>query len=521
MNDPLSIRGIGGMDEIGGSCLVFSCAGDRVLIDFGIRPGTGSSPLYPEYRDTLSPGRTLFLTHGHLDHSGGFSLFREIYPECCISGSRETACLTAARGDSRKVEILKPWETVIADGFSLTPFPVPHSVPGAFGYIITHSGRTVVCSGDFNTRKMCDESRMVWERVKECSGGKIDLFLCDGTGLRNTVPGPTEDEVAGNLKQIFKNEFGDIYATCFSSNWERIASLCAAAEETGRHVFLSGTSMEKSVAAASASGYKNLTGTAIPIFRGQKERKLVIAAGSQGESVSAFFRLSGEGTPLGSEDAVVFSASPVPGNELPVRHLLDRFSRITERIYAPPLDSIHAGGHASRPEIAFVLGILKPEAWLPVHCDPNAAASAFRKDLPGEVPFRLARGCEIVVDSGIRLEKSGRPSNRFTQAAPAEEKQRLFEEGFVHLIISRTGSEIGSAVLHTRGFVRQKSAAAFLEEVKLQAEGCAQEGILEGIFGSGALAARVRGEIADYIFSASGRTPEILVTFVDCSRGKG
>ena len=521
MADSLRLRFLGGADEIGGSCLIVEHGQERLLFDYGIRIGAGANPYYPELRLEAADNQFLFLTHGHLDHTGGYTLYRELFPDSRIAGSAETAALIAARGDSRTIEILQPWEPIHTSSFEIIPFPVEHSVPGAMGYIIRHNKTTLVLSGDFCTRRCSTQSQSVWSRVADVTCGSIDLFLCDGTGLLRQKAGSTEEDVARSLQKIFEKETGDIYATCFSSNWMRIHNLCKAALQTGRAVYFSGKSMKKSVSAASSCGFGVLAGIQPTSYKNQAGKKLIIAAGSQGEAGSAFYRLSTPGSLITQNDAVVYSATPVPGNELAVKLLLDRFARFTDTIYTPPLDDIHAGGHPSREEVAFVLDILQPIAWLPVHTFPHYAVSTFRGDLPQPFPIPLQRDSVLLLENGVQIEDNGTPSQRCIASASNEEKQRLYDDGFVHITVLRHGQELGKAYLTSRGFVRRRDSGSLLEELTLQSEGCAQEALSDGLLDSSGLSLRVKQELGEYIFKKTGKRPEIIVTFLDCSYLKG
>ena len=66
-------------------------------------------------------------------------------------------------------------------------------------------------------------------------------------------------------------------------------------------------------------------------------------------------------------DTVVISATPIPGNELPVSRTIDNLLRQGARVLHNRIATVHVHGHASREELKLMLSLVKPRYFVPVH----------------------------------------------------------------------------------------------------------------------------------------------------------
>ena len=98
----------------------------------------------------------------------------------------------------------------------------------------------------------------------------------------------------------------------------------------------------------------------------------MISTGSQGEPLSALRRMANNDhrdVELHSGDTVVFSATPIPGNERAVNETIDRIYEIGATVVTAADAPIHASGHGWQEELKLMLNLTKPRYVLPVHGD--------------------------------------------------------------------------------------------------------------------------------------------------------
>jgi len=115
---------------------------------------------------------------------------------------------------------------------------------------------------------------------------------------------------------------GRIVVTCFASNIHRVQQVVDAAAAHGRKVALVGRSMRKNTNIGRNLALIDIPeGMVIPLREIEDfpdHKVVVIATGSQGEPLSALRRMAHGEHPnveLREGDTVMFSATPIPGNE--------------------------------------------------------------------------------------------------------------------------------------------------------------------------------------------------------------
>ena len=102
------------------------------------------------------------------------------------------------------------------------------------------------------------------------------------------------------------------------------------------------------------------------------DRVVIISTGSQGEPLSALRRMAYRDhnqVELREGDTVVFSATPIPGNERAVNETIDRLYQIGCEVITPREENIHASGHGYQEEIKLMLNLTRPRYVMPVHGD--------------------------------------------------------------------------------------------------------------------------------------------------------
>jgi ribonuclease J len=102
------------------------------------------------------------------------------------------------------------------------------------------------------------------------------------------------------------------------------------------------------------------------------ERVVIISTGSQGEPLSALRRMAYHDhrqVELRHGDTVVFSATPIPGNERAVNETIDRLYHIGCDVVTPRDAPVHASGHGYAEEVKLMLNLLKPRYVMPFHGD--------------------------------------------------------------------------------------------------------------------------------------------------------
>src|SRR6266545_4173833 len=367
---PLRILPLGGLGEIGKNMTVLEHDGRIVIVDTGLMFPTsdmlGIDLVLPDFtylRDRAADIDAIVLTHGHEDHVGALPyVLREI-------------------------------------GMS-------HSIPDSRAVAVRTPLGTVVVTGDYKfDQTPVDGNPADVSRLAELGRDGV-LCLCgDSTNADRPGIAPSESSVGPALLETFSRCRGRIIVTCFASNVHRVQQVVDAAAQLDRKVALVGRSMRKNFNIAANLGIASAPDGMLiqpkEISDYPDERVVAISTGSQGEPLSALRRMAHADHPdieLHSGDTVIFSATPVPGNERSVSETIDRIFQIGASVVTAADAPIHASGHGLREELKLMLNLTKPRFVLPAHGDHKRLhLHAQLAEAVGIEPERIFKGRNGVV----------------------------------------------------------------------------------------------------------------------------
>jgi ribonuclease J len=387
----LRVLPLGGLGEIGKNMTVIEYDGRIVIVDTGLMFPTaemhGIDLVLPDFsflRDRADDIEAIVLTHGHEDHVGALPyVLREIGMPPKIFGGLLTIGMVRSKldehklGDKAPLQELPAGEKAKVGPFELELVHLAHSIPDMRGVLITTELGSMLMTGDYKFDQTPVDGRPAdISRLAEIGRDGLLLLCGDSTNADRPGVAPSESSVGPALLQQFTNCEGRIIVTSFASNIHRVQQVIDAAVALDRKVALVGRSMRKNFNIASNLGMTRAPqGTFIQpreIENFPDERIVVVSTGSQGEPLSALRRMANNDhrdVQLRKGDTVVFSASPVPGNERSVNDTIDRIYEIGAKVITAQDAPIHASGHGYREEIKLMLNLTKPRYVMPVHGD--------------------------------------------------------------------------------------------------------------------------------------------------------
>jgi ribonuclease J len=364
-----------------------------VLVDVGLRFPTaemmGIDLVLPDFaylRGRVSDIEAIVVTHGHEDHLGCLPfLLRElgVHDAPPVYGGPLTMAMARSKLDEHKlardvvVEDVKDGEIIEAGPFDVELIHMTHSIPDASAVAIKTELGTVLITGDYKfDQTPVDGKPADVSRLAEL--GRDGLLLLCGDSTNADRPGfaPSEKVAGPNLLDVFSRAQGRIVVTSFASNIHRVQQVVDAAAALGRKVCLVGRSMRKNTNIGRSLGHiKMPEGIVIgprEMTNYPDEKLVIISTGSQGEPLSALRRMAHRDHPqveLHAGDTIVFSATPIPGNERAVNETIDRLYHIGCDVITTRDAPIHASGHGYQEEIKLMLNLTKPRYVMPFHGD--------------------------------------------------------------------------------------------------------------------------------------------------------
>ncbi|HEY6730185.1 MAG TPA: ribonuclease J [Solirubrobacterales bacterium] len=391
MPSKLRVLPLGGLGEIGKNMTVIEYDGRIVVVDTGLMFPTaemhGIDLVLPDFsylRDRADDIEAIVLTHGHEDHVGALPyVLREIGTPPVVYGGLLTIGMVRSKldehklGESTPLQELPPGEKVKRGPFEIELIHLAHSIPDMRGVLLKTEVGSVLMTGDYKFDQTPVDGRPAdVSRLAELGKEGLTLLCGDSTNADRPGVAPSESAVGPALLQQFSRCKGRIIVTSFASNIHRVQQVIDAADRLDRKVALVGRSMRKNFNIASNLGLaKAPDGIFIQpreIEDFPDEKVVVISTGSQGEPLSALRRMANNDhrdVRLHSGDTVVFSATPVPGNERAVNETIDRIYEIGATVITAKDAPIHASGHGWQEELKLMLNLTQPKYVLPVHGD--------------------------------------------------------------------------------------------------------------------------------------------------------
>ena len=546
MAEKLRVIPLGGLGEIGKNMMALEYNDDIIVVDCGVQfPEEGMlgvDLIIPDVSYLVERAdrvRGILITHGHEDHIGALpfilpQLPTEVFAPRLAHGmiSAKLKERRASRGfTSTPIDPGVPYQ--FGQHFAARWFRVCHSIPDAMGIAISTPLGTVIHTGDFKIDHTPVDGRTIdLTALARYGDDGVLLLLSDSTYAE--VPGytPSEQVVGEALDRAIGEAPGRVLVATFASLVSRVQQVVDAAERHGRKVSIVGRSMVDTVNVASDLGYLRLPpGILLPMHATRNlppEQVVLLTTGSQGEPTSALVRIANEGhrdVKIMPGDTVVISATPIPGNELPVSRTIDNLLRQGARVLYDRIATVHVHGHASQEELKLVLSLVKPRYFVPVHGEYrhlNAHAQiAWDMGVGEDGIFVLEDGdvLELSRDGAETVERINTGpiyldgiSRRDTQSPVLSQRRSLSKDGVVVVVVTiAQGSRAPTAQPLTvaSGFMEEGETGQLFQELgdhlvtELSANGGPPPNNEE-------LKRKVRETARSFIANATRRSPMII-----------
>ncbi len=551
-NSKLRVLPLGGLGEIGKNMTVVEYDGRIVVVDTGLMFPTaemlGIDLVLPDFsylRDRADDIEAIVLTHGHEDHVGALPyVLREIGLPPVIYGGLLTIGMVRSKLDEHKLkdaplEELPAGEKVKLGPFELELVHLSHSIPDARGVLLTTELGTMLMTGDYKFDQTPVDGRPA-DITRLAELGRDGLLLLCGDSTNADRPGiaPSESSVGPALLETFAGCKGRVIVTSFASNIHRVQQVIDAAIKLDRRVALVGRSMRKNFNIASNLGIAEApSGLFIQpreIESFPDDKIVVISTGSQGEPLSALRRMANNDhrdVELHSGDTVVFSATPVPGNERAVNETIDRIYEIGASVVTAKDAPIHASGHGWQEELKLMLNLTKPRYVMPIHGDHQRlrlhAELAHSVGIDPECVFQGRNGLPLELDAnGARFGEDVHAGVIFVDGVNVGEpddvalrdRREISADG-IFIVVATISSDDGSVVADPevifRGVSFAAEADALVDELGDVVEDSLEEAAEAGRRELHLIQEDLHDAIAGLVYEKLRRRPMILPVVVE------
>ncbi|WP_297392979.1 ribonuclease J [uncultured Peptoniphilus sp.] len=536
---------LGGLHEIGKNLTVVEYRDDIIIIDCGMT--------FPEDEmlgiDVVIPDVTylennkhkikgLVLTHGHEDHIGAIpyvlrKLDLDIYGTGLTIGLLENK-LKEHRLSKDKLHVVNAGDVVKLGKMEVEWINVNHSIPDSCALAIKTPLGYVYHSGDFKVDFTPISGKPInLTRIAEIGEKGVIAMIGESTNVLRPGYTMSESKVGETFNRLFQNlQDNRIIIATFASNVHRVQQIINSAEKYGRKVVLSGRSMVNVTETARRLGqFRVKKDTFVDIRDMDKyddSEIVLITTGSQGEPMSALTRIAyGEHRKiqLTPNDAIILSATPIPGNENAVTKVINRLLERGAKVIYETLSEIHVSGHACQEELKLILSLVKPKYFIPAHGEVRHlmkhAKIATQMGMSEENIFIMENGnCLEISQKDAKIVGDVPSGNILVDGLGVgdvgnivlRDRRHLSEDGLIIVVITITkeGKVVSGPDIISRGFVYVRESEDLIEDAKNVVRKILKEDSRDNLKDWNGLKSDIRDNLRSYIFKNTKRNPMIL-----------
>lgn len=549
----LKFYSLGGLDEIGKNMYVYEYEDSILVVDSGLAFPDDEMPgidlVIPDISYLLKNREKvvgIIITHGHEDHIGALPyVLKEL--NVPVYGTNLTIglikCKLAEHGslNQYKLNTVKAGNKLGLGNFLVEVIHSNHSIADSVMFAIHTPVGTVIHTGDFKIDCTPIDGTMIdLAKLGELGKKGVLALVSDSTNAERQGYTMSERSVGAKFDEIFSSATDRrIIVATFASNIHRVQQVINSAVKYGRKVAVSGRSMENILDVASELGYMKIPkGTIIKLDEVKKfppNRVVVCTTGSQGEPMAGLSRMAmndHKTIEITSNDLVVISASPIPGNEKMISKVVDELFKKGAEVIYNALDDIHVSGHAKAEELKIIIGITKPKFFIPVHGEHRHLMLhkhlAELMGVPPENGFIMGVGQVFETDGETAKINGSVPSGKVlidglgvgdVGNIVLRDRKHLAQDGLIVIIVSMdsvTGEVVSDPDIISRGFVYMRESEDLISEIRERTldaiEDCRYESSQKDW---GALKVAIRSHLNTYLYQKTKRSPMLLPVIVE------
>ena len=535
---------LGGLEQIGMNITAIEYDDSIVVVDCGLsfpeEEMLGIDLIIPDVtylKENIDKVKAFVITHGHEDHIGAIPyVLKEvnvpIYATRLTMGLIESKLKEHNMLREVKRKVVRYGQSVTLGDFRVEFIRTNHSIADAAALAIFSPAGILVHTGDFKVDYTPVNGEPIdLQRFAELGKKGVLALMCDSTNALRPGFTMSERTVGSTFDKIFNdNKNSRIIIATFASNVDRVQQIINAAVAYGRKVCVEGRSMVNIIDVAEDLGYLHIPDGTLIETEAMKnytpEQIVLITTGSQGESMAALSRMAAKlhrKVSIQPGDCVVFSSTPIPGNEKSVARVINELGMKGAKVI---FQDTHVSGHACQEEIKLVYSLLKPKYAIPVHGEYRHLIAQ------KEVAMSLGYDKEdvIIAKSGdvIELsdEKAAIVGKVHTGAILVDglgvgdvgnivlrDRQNLAENGIIIVVLTLekyTGQLVAGPDIVTRGFVYVREAEELLDEARAIVTDSVLRCLDKNITDWSKIKNIIKDDLSEYLWKKMKRNPVIL-----------
>ena len=535
---------LGGLEQIGMNITAIEYDDSIVVVDCGLsfpeEEMLGIDLIIPDVtylKDNIDKVKAFVITHGHEDHVGAIPyVLKEvnvpIYATRLTMGLIESKLKEHNMLREVKRKVVKYGQSVTLGDFRVEFIRTNHSIADAAAIAIFSPAGILVHTGDFKVDYTpVNGSPIDLQRFAELGKKGVLAVMCDSTNALRPGFTMSEKTVGSTFDKIFSdNKSNRIIIATFASNVDRVQQIINAAVAYGRKVCVEGRSMVNIIDVAEDLGYLHIPDGTLIETESMKnytpEQIVLITTGSQGESMAALSRMAANlhrKVSIQPGDCVVFSSTPIPGNEKSVARVINELGMKGAKVI---FQDTHVSGHACQEEIKLVYSLLKPKYAIPVHGEYRHLIA--QKEVVMSLGYDkdhviIAKSGDIIELNDEKAEIVGKAHTGaiFVDGLDVgdvgnivlRDRQNLAENGIIIVVLTLekySGQLIAGPDIVTRGFVYVREAEELLNEAKAIVTDSVLRCLDKNITDWSKIKNIIKDDLSEYLWKKIKRNPVIL-----------
>ncbi|MFP7699576.1 MAG: ribonuclease J [Candidatus Phytoplasma pyri] len=539
---------LGGLGEVGKNMYIFEIEKNIFIVDAGILFSDnilfGVNYVIPNYEYLLENENRivgLFVTHGHEDHIGSipYLLKKVKIPKIFVSGIAYDLLeikLLEHKDIVNNLTKIEKYNNNSKYKFGNTEISfvrLNHSIPDMFGIIFKTKNGNIFHTGDFKIDYTPVGPGAEYEKLTEIQKEGVLCLLSDSTNAEKEELIQSENKIGESINDLFSQITGRIIIVTFASNFYRIKQIIESTIFTKRKLAVFGRSMEKTIETGKKNGYFKISNDLI--INNNNINKYnditLLCTGSQGEPLAALSRIANnthKQIKLNKGDTVIFSSSPIPGNQDSINKIIDLLLKIDINVITHgPLINTHTSGHGSQNDLKLILSLVKPKYFIPIHGEHRMLTKHKQLAIDcGVLPENI-----LILDNGQlvglnsqKIELLGRlPAGNIQIDGSGvgddignlilKERRTLSEEGLLSVIITidyKKKKVLNFPMIISRGFIYMKGNQKLIRKISLEIKQKVEEVIQKQDIIKLYLKKIIIDYLTSYIYELTLRNPIIV-----------
>lgn len=540
----LKIIPLGGLEQIGMNITAFEYEDSIIVVDCGLSfpedDMLGIDLVIPDVtylKDNIDKVKGFFITHGHEDHIGAIPyILKDI--NVPIYATKLTIAIIEHKLEEHEMlkkvkrKVVKYGQHINLGCFRVEFIKTNHSIQDAAALAIYSPAGVVVHTGDFKvdyTPVFGDAIDL--QRFGEIGKKGVLALLCDSTNAERPGFTMSEKTVGKTLDNIFAEHRNQrIIIATFASNVDRVQQIINSADKYGRKVAIEGRSMVTIISIASELGYLTLPDNILIDVDNLKnytdDQTVIITTGSQGESMAALSRMASgmhRKVSIKPNDTIVFSSSPIPGNEKSVTGIINELMMKGADVI---FQDVHVSGHACKEDIKLIYSLVNPKYSIPVHGEYKhlVAQAKIAEELGIDKDHIkiLSSGDILEIDeNGAEVTGHAPVGNIMVDGLGVgdvgnivlRDRQRLAEDGIIIVVMtldSGSGQVLAGPDIVSRGFVYVRNSESLMDEAQAVLNASMERCMDKGVTDWGKIKTIVKDDLGDFVWKETKRRPMIM-----------